>query len=135
MLREQLEKYSRESTAKESILYNGLTFDEMCGVLKNELIGRHKTQIQKERLNAIKCIFGDNAISILHLLWLFRDDLLNGVVFGQIREYDDYFYKLRGYGLIEYSVIIGSKPPAFTDEGRKFLMRLMIEMKEIGRGL
>jgi hypothetical protein len=123
---EQLEKYSKESTAKENVLYNGLTFNEMCDILtkdtvKNDDIGRN----DREELNEVKNIFGDKVISLLHILWMMRVSIISGSNSARMEDYGVCLNKLNGYGLIEYTRNRPHIPAKFTDQGRTFLMQLM----------
>jgi hypothetical protein len=126
MLREQLEKYAKESTVKDHILYSGVTFYEMCDILKREKInGDTIDEYSMSVLGAIAHIFGDEEPSIFHLLFAFKDSITELEINSYDAPYLEYTRKLMGYGLL--NTIDGIL--ALTDEGRKFCMRLMTEDK------
>jgi hypothetical protein len=125
MLRGQLEKFSNQSTEKENVLYNNLTFYEMCDILKRDIIENDVEKDKMDILVNIANIFEDETSSILHLLWVSRDTLFSGEFHSYYGPYEKYIEKLRSYGLVENrggNVI-------FSDAGRQFCMRLMIDGK------
>jgi hypothetical protein len=132
-LREQLSK-----VATPSVLFNGLTYEQLFGYLSEEKID--PTLISNsETLGVLKKIaaaFGGLEPALLHVCWLFKNalrissaDSMTFVVSAQCRKY---LHTLADFGLIQVAGGISEGPDrelrhcGLTGEGRNFLRRLML---------
>lgn len=125
-LREQLVHANVSSAAT----YNGLTFEEMLGLLlKTPAEPRFLSADQLEILKEICRAFGDSNVNLLHLFWmfhgLFRDSrYIRQEEFTKI----NIALSLHEYGLVETikETFEGGYYFRITESGRNFLVRLKI---------
>jgi hypothetical protein len=135
-LREQL-----ANSSKESVLYNGLTFDEMCGFLNKEIIdknlltssGSNTDEFVKEKvldmLQNAASILEDELPSLLHLLWVLREVFFDRRFFHKISSFQPYIRKLENYKFLQSDSKLGPRLLELTDQGRDFLTKLMVNDK------
>ena len=121
ILREQLEKSS-----KEEKLYHGLTYNEMYDTLKKEKISLSDSIVPHyDTLKEVADIF-EEELCIIHAFFMARTYIINGDTERRHMLNIPNIKILRAYGLIETPDV---SHPIFTQQGRAFLMRLMQEDK------
>jgi hypothetical protein len=114
----------------------------MCNVLKREpLIDDFDIEIM-DVLKDHTRKFGDDTPSLLHLLWVLKDIIFERGNEHKLSEYIYYVDKLEAYGIISRIEIDQYNTPSFmgmptnvvkiysysfTDEGRRFILRLLNE--------
>lgn len=120
-LREQL-----SGTAQAPVRYNGLTFDELYRTLVSTRvqISSRKDKANFPKLAGIAQAFGDPTPSLLHLFWLLRSSLLEGVWIAQEESLEKAAKKLVEFGLVERN---GTGDYLFSETGKQFLLRLRLE--------
>jgi Domain of unknown function (DUF4062) len=130
-LRVQLSK-----VAKRSVLYNGLTHEEVFGLLAKQKIDPSLITSPEtlESLKKIATAFGGaSEPALLHLFWLFRNRGRDQVAVRTSPACRNYLYNLAHFGLIK---VLGISDPevrcVLTNNGRNFLLRLRLhpEIKE-----
>ncbi|MEN3325547.1 MAG: hypothetical protein V7638_354 [Acidobacteriota bacterium] len=125
-LREQL-LYANVSSART---YNGLTFEEMLGLLlKIPAEPRLLSKDQLEIANEICRSFGDSDVSLLHVFWMFHG-LFRDTRYIRYEELNkaNIALLLQEYGLVETTKENFESGYYFrlTESGRNFLVRLRI---------
>ena len=127
----------RDRLARDAgVSYNGLTYEQMYTLLSNEEVdfpekGEERRQVRESILNEIVAEFGDDAPRLIHALWWFRNDVLDPL--GRAVPQSDgdtvaTFTRLQLFGLVkELKRNSASIIFAPTDDGRNFLLRLILE--------
>jgi Domain of unknown function (DUF4062) len=153
---EQIARLAKENTTLRERLsktddvaptFCGLPFNDICQMLGDELID--SAVVERDfgnetlgELESVLTLFKDSKPTLLHLLWLCRDVLASEYVLNQQEELFD---RLRDFGLVEITRrtkaeqaglggnFITVAPPTvsygLTDDGRRFLLRLRLELK------
>jgi hypothetical protein len=121
MLRGQLANIS-----KEAPLYNGLSYNDMCKLLSSdEVNGGEYSGDRREELENIVGIFGDEHLSYIHVFFLLRKFLLTNDNKYQVLMNSTAGGVLTNYGLVTFR----DGRVVLTDEGRRFLLRMLTEEK------
>jgi hypothetical protein len=129
-LAEEVARLSRENAGLREQLgattarptYNGLTFDELYGLLAGTEIPRGLTQ-HEELLVGIAGVFGDNQHGLLHAFWLLSGRIAREVAL--VPEHLACATKLEEFGLIiKRDPSISEREFRLTPAGQQFLLRL-----------
>jgi hypothetical protein len=130
----------RERLAREAgVSYNGLTYEQMYALLANDVVSypgmeEERSRVRNEILEEITAEFGDPAPRLIHAFWYFRNDLL-GQDGGAVPLWDAdtlaTFDRLKFFGLVrEEKPKVDHRNFVTTEDGKRFLLRLMVERQE-----
>ena len=121
-LREQLAQ-----AAAAAVTYNGLTFHQMYNLLLKEPIDPTTPEIIQDQIKRAAEALGDQHSALVHSLWILGDQLAGGGLFS--RDAIPTLNRLEGMGIVTSSESDKSRAKEFffTDEGRRFFLRLLVE--------
>lgn len=116
------------STSKDTVTYNGLTFAQMYSLLNNEtnIMNTFDDKVQ-EAFALISRVFGDEKPSLLHVITKWGAGLFESTLIGSIKDnkFLEPYKRLIEAGILDYSST--SQKCKFSVDGQKFYLRLKLE--------
>lgn len=138
------EKLSLQTDNKEK--FNGLTYNQLYDLLLNESWFDEDSVLFDEKdkkyaasfekfLQPILLEFQDEKIKLIHLVWFYREKLLDVSLWVDNNVSIKSFKKLAKFGLIDWNASPTGTKFYLTKVGRNFILRLIYEKSIVSKGL